>query len=263
MNILPLINRPATLPKVIFTDVDDTLTWQGRLPVETLSALYQLKEQGIMVVPLTGGCAGWCDCIIRTWPVDFVIGENGSFYLARSDDGKVSWHYVLDTATRMANNKHLKSVSDEFCHVFTDIPTTADQAFRKTDIAFDIGQENSVSQDRALQALEWLKQQGVQAKKSSIHINAWLGNYNKALGALHWLKTSAQHCKGLDNITPDDCLFIGDSANDESMFETFADTVGVANIATVLPELQYKPEYMTQASGGFGFVELANQLLSL
>jgi len=29
-------------PKIVFTDVDETLTWQGRLPEETFSALAKL-----------------------------------------------------------------------------------------------------------------------------------------------------------------------------------------------------------------------------
>lgn len=67
----------------LFTDVDDTLTWQGALPWQTLKALTELRDAGIRVVPVTGACAGWCDHIINAWPVDAVIGENG---------GVVMWH---------------------------------------------------------------------------------------------------------------------------------------------------------------------------
>ena len=34
----------------------------------------------MLVVPVTGRPAGWCDHIARMWPVDAVVGENGAFY---------------------------------------------------------------------------------------------------------------------------------------------------------------------------------------
>ena len=34
----------------------------------------------MLVVPITGRPAGWCDHIARMWPVDAVVGENGAFY---------------------------------------------------------------------------------------------------------------------------------------------------------------------------------------
>lgn len=254
MNPQPLSLRPNTRPQVIFTDVDDTLTWQGRLPAETLSALYQLKEAGIMVVPVTGGCAGWCDCIIRTWPIDYMVGENGSFYLCRSQQGRVSRHFLLPKQTRLENTQRLKDVAEEFKKQFPNIPETPDQPFRLTDIAFDIGQEARVRASEAEQAVSWLHAQGIQARKSSIHINAWLGDYDKAIGAKAWLSEQT-------NLNMDDCLFIGDSANDEAMFKHLSDTVGVANIQPVLPSLHTPPAYITTQNGGFGFVELTQYLL--
>lgn len=251
----PLESRPKRTPNVIFTDVDDTLTWQGRLPLDSLSALYRLKDAGITVIPVTGGCAGWCDCIIRTWPVDYVVGENGSFYLSRSDDGLVKRQYLLEDKLRERNLHTLKQLTKEFAHAFPDIPTTPDQPFRLTDIAFDIGQENHVSFERAEQAVSWLQTRGALARKSSIHINVWLGNYNKAIGAMRLLKDTSIAQQG-------DCLFIGDSANDEAMFEHFKDTVGVANIEATLAYLHHQPAYITKKPGGLGFAELADYLLN-
>lgn len=256
MSPQPLRLRPNTRPQVIFTDVDDTLTWQGRLPAETLVALYQLKEAGIIVVPVTGGCAGWCDCIIRTWPIDYIVGENGSFYLCRSQQGHVSRHFLLPQQARLENTQRLKEVAEAFKTQFPNIPETPDQAFRLTDIAFDIGQEAHVRASEAEQAVSWLQTQGIQARKSSIHINAWLGNYDKAIGANTWLSEQT-------NLNMDNCLFIGDSANDEAMFKHLSDTVGVANIQSVLPKLHTPPAYITTQNGGFGFVELVEHLLNL
>ena len=43
----------------LFTDIDDTLTTEGRLLPQTYKALWDLSEAGIRIVPVTGGSAGW------------------------------------------------------------------------------------------------------------------------------------------------------------------------------------------------------------
>jgi HAD superfamily hydrolase (TIGR01484 family) len=62
----------------VFTDIDDTLTVDGRVGASAFRAMEQLREAGLLVVPVTGRPAGWCDMIARTWPVDAVVGENGA-----------------------------------------------------------------------------------------------------------------------------------------------------------------------------------------
>ena len=69
----------------VLTDVDDTLTWQGQLPPETLVALKALRDAGKKVVAVTGACAGWCDHIAQLWPVDAVLGENGAFIMEKQN----------------------------------------------------------------------------------------------------------------------------------------------------------------------------------
>ncbi|GAL34996.1 haloacid dehalogenase-like hydrolase [Vibrio maritimus] len=71
----------------LLTDVDDTLTWQGQLPSETLDALSRLQKAGIKVVAVTGACAGWCDQIAKLWPLHGVIGENGAFWMQKNPSG--------------------------------------------------------------------------------------------------------------------------------------------------------------------------------
>ena len=79
----PLEQMPDTVAagiRCVFTDIDDTLTTEGRLPAAAYQALEQLQAAGIDAVPVTGRPAGWCDMIARFWPVAGVIGENGGFY---------------------------------------------------------------------------------------------------------------------------------------------------------------------------------------
>ncbi len=57
----PLKEMPLTLVKsirFILCDIDDTLTFEGTLPVETLTMLHRLKESGFGVIHVTGRPAG-------------------------------------------------------------------------------------------------------------------------------------------------------------------------------------------------------------
>ncbi len=58
----------------VLTDIDDTLTFMGRLPSVALAAMEQLQQNGIRVIPITGRPAGWCDHMARMWPIDGIVG---------------------------------------------------------------------------------------------------------------------------------------------------------------------------------------------
>jgi hydroxymethylpyrimidine pyrophosphatase-like HAD family hydrolase len=61
--------------KAVLSDIDDTLSLHGRIPAEAFASLEALRESGLVVVPITGRPAGWCDHIARMWPVDGVVAE--------------------------------------------------------------------------------------------------------------------------------------------------------------------------------------------
>jgi HAD superfamily hydrolase (TIGR01484 family) len=78
----PISQFPIHIKKnihFILTDIDDTLTHNGRLPADVFVAMERLKEAEIRTIPITGRPAGWCDHIARMWPVDGLVGENGAF----------------------------------------------------------------------------------------------------------------------------------------------------------------------------------------
>ena len=77
------------LIKYILTDIDDTLTSDGRLPAVVFTAMERLQTAGLRIFPITGRPAGWCDLIARMWPVDGVIGENGALYYRLTEAGMV------------------------------------------------------------------------------------------------------------------------------------------------------------------------------
>ena len=146
------LNLPSAFPHqatLVFTDVDETLTWQGRLPVETFQALFALQQAGVRVVPVTGACAGWCECMLRTWPIDSIIGENGAFYIDRDKTGKLNYTFALPQAEREANKHQLLQLQQNVLQQFPTAQLTTDQSFRLTDMAFDIGQDFQMERSAA------------------------------------------------------------------------------------------------------------------
>ena len=252
--ISPLPARLAPRPGIIFTDVDDTLTCDGLLPAETFNALYELQNAGVEVIPVTGASAGWCDCLIKTWPINTVIGENGALTMSKNQRGIVTTHLVKNADNVARDMARLKQIATELSARHPEIQYTQDQKFRLSDIAFDIGQAVMVDAAVSERATQWLIDQGVQARRSSIHINVWIGDHSKATGALQLLNGR--------NIAVGDCLFIGDSPNDEAMFKHFPLSVGVSNVEKFLSKMQHAPVYITQREGGFGFVEMTHAILN-
>ena len=108
----PLAECPRpTLAAVrgVLTDIDDTLTTEGRLHAIAYTALERLRAAGLLVVPVTGRPAGWCDHIARMWPVDAVVGENGAFYFCHAQ-GRLIRRFQDDEQTRAGYRARLQAI---------------------------------------------------------------------------------------------------------------------------------------------------------
>ena len=107
--------------------------------------------------------------------------------------------------------------------------------------------------------------EGAHAKLSSIHVNCWFGDYDKRRGLEHWLEQGAPGLAPTLQPTAasawENWLYIGDSPNDEPMFASFRNSVGVANIRQYLDRLKAPPRWITSLESGAGFAEMASQLI--
>jgi len=261
----PLSQLPAEHLKRIrgvFTDVDDTLTTHGRLTARALGAVEDLLSAGIKVVPVTGGPAGWCDHMARAWGVDAVIGEGGAFYFhIDRASGKLIKRFWYDEETRIAKRQALKAARDSVLAEFPGVSLSSDQPYRELDLAIDLYNERGVliSDPVRDEIMAVVKRRGMTAKMSSIHINAYFGEYDK----LSMAKLLAREMWGEElDATRDEWLFIGDSTNDAAMFDFFPASVGVANVRKVLDRLPTPPRFITEHEGGAGFAEAAQALLA-
>ncbi len=243
----------------VLTDVDDTLTWKGELPPETLIALKKLRDAGKKVVAVTGACAGWCDHIAQLWPVDAVLGENGAFIMEKKG-GYLTLRSDVPMTVISENQQELKQQVLDILKDYPDLELTLDQSYRLCEVAIDIGQNRArVSEHVIEDVVAKIHALGAHATASSIHINAWYGEHSKKATATAFLKQ-----KGLsaEEILKHSC-YVGDSMNDQYMFEALPNSVGVANIQHYWQRLEHHPVVVMTQPGGYGFAEFTDKLLAL
>ena len=246
--------------RFVLTDIDDTVTTEGRLTATAYTALEQLSAAGITVIPITGRPAGWCDHIARMWPVFAVVGENGAFYMRYDRSARrMTTHQWASEAHLQNNRQKLDRLALEILQTVPGSALASDQHYRLADLAIDFCEDVAALPEAAVQQIVSLfKSAGAQAKVSSIHVNGWFGDYDK----LSMTQTLFAREFGLElQANNTQVLFIGDSPNDEPMFEFFSYSVGVANIHEQLHRLTHRPKFVTPSKGGSGFVEMARQLL--
>jgi hypothetical protein len=247
--------------RFVLTDIDDTLTTDGRLGAAAYRALERLAESGRRVVAVTGRPAGWCDLIARFWPVDAVVGENGAFYF-RHDHGArtMTRRYFLGEAERAAARARLDRLAGEILAAVPGARLAADQPYRVADLAIDFREDcGPLPQEDVDRIVTLFEAAGATAKISSIHVNGWFGQWDK----LAMTRILFREAYGLDLDTAREvAAFIGDSPNDAPMFGYFPNAVAVANIHPHLARVVTPPAYVTDAEAGAGFVEFADALLS-
>jgi HAD superfamily hydrolase (TIGR01484 family) len=282
------LNSPALPPFVqmsdlkgivgLFTDVDDTLTRDGKLSPETFATLWQLRAAGLPVVPVTGRSYGWAHMMLAQWPIDAVIAESGGLYLTRKGSEHKDSETLASSGTRAhstlktvffddsdkvrRDRARLMDVCAEVLLRYPQLRFASDNVLRQVDVAIDYCEDiPRVSMTLVNEVIQILRQAGFQARNSTVHINAWCGDFDKGPMALKYLKEDFA-------VSTEEAqkhwAFIGDAPNDRSMFALFPKSIAVANIVPFLSDWhQDRPTWRTQASHGEGFVETAQLLLKL
>ena len=257
----------------IFTDIDDTLTTNGAITPDAFEALADIKEAGLSVVAITGRPVGWSEPFAAQWPVDAIVAENGAVALRRAaaeglneislqrlldKSWQLSKSYQQPPAVRQHNYARMQEVLAQIEHEVPGARRATDSPGRETDIAIDHSEFTHLPQEAIDHAVRIMRAAGMNATVSSIHINGWIGAHNKLEGA-RWI---VRELWGRDlNAEMDRWVYVGDSTNDQLMFQHFAHSVGVANVARFVPQLQHLPRYITQGERGAGFAEVARAIL--
>jgi len=242
--------------KWVLCDIDDTITTEGKLPKSSYSALWDLHEAGIGVIPVTGRPAGWCDMIVRQWPVDAVVGENGAFVMY-FDGPELKRHLHPNVAPDA--QQRLAAVRDAVLKAVPGCRVAKDQFSRIYDLAVDFAEDEPRLPLSAAEEIKAVCESfGAVAKISSIHVNAWFGSYDKVSMARMFFNDVL----GVEDMTH--CaIFFGDSPNDEPMFRFLPMSCAVGNIRPFAGRMEHLPQWVTEGCGGEGFSEAVEHILQL
>lgn len=248
----------AQAVRFVLMDIDDTITKDGRLERESYEALWRLKDSGYTVIPVTGRPAGWCDLIARQWPVDGVVGENGAFafYL----EGGCLQHLYHPRAQRPQAGDLLEEIGKAVLSAVPGSRVAKDQFGRMFDLAIDFAEEPPILPRQAAEEIARIAcAMGARAKISSIHVNIWLGDYDKLSMVENFLQARFAWLPEKDD---ESLVFFGDSPNDEPMFARFPLACAVANFRPWADLVQSLPAFITEAGHGRGFAEGVDILCS-
>jgi HAD superfamily hydrolase (TIGR01484 family) len=213
--------------KIVFSDFDGTLTYKEGLSSIFFDILNLLESKKTPLVIVTGRSLSWGHFLLTHFPfLTDVIVEGGGAIVTRK--GKFITEECLISKEDV---KRLADFCTDFAVKFPNVPLSVDSFGRKTDRAIELHD----LQDGVLfhHIEDFLRAKNINFSTSNVHLNFWCGEVSKFKAVEHFLK--------LKNAQASECVFFGDSLNDQTMFKSFKNSVGVANIATILDRLEFKP----------------------
>jgi HAD superfamily hydrolase (TIGR01484 family) len=247
---------------VVF-DLDDTLFDHGALTEGAYRALFRLRESGLRLIACTGRPAGWADVVVRQWPIDAAVAENGAVakVKAHRDPGVCGAHVMTSDPVEPSERAHrrarLLTMADAILTRYPHVALADDNAARTTDVAIDVNERCHTDEPTVAAIRAMAHNLGARTFASSIHVHLTLEADDKASGTIALLSrrfgedpTSARARHA----------FIGDSANDAAAFAAFNLTFGVANVRAALTRLTIAPRYVAPSPMGAGFAEIASAL---
>ncbi|MEL7421198.1 MAG: HAD family hydrolase [Cyanobacteria bacterium J06555_3] len=249
-NLQPINTRNWQNIRLIATDMDGTLTQGEKFNAELFQTLNQLAAAGIDVLVTTGRSAGWVQAIATYLPVMGAIAENGGLLYWGSDPQP---HLLCGIDI----NRHRVELHEVFRLLqskFPQLRESEDNRFRITDWTFEV---ENLSADELAKIDLVCQSEGFGFTYSTIQCHIKPTYQDKAYGLQQVIP------KYFPDLKPEEIVTIGDSPNDESMFNQaeFPLSVGVANVLKYSDRLKYLPAYVTSKSEGAGFRELAESII--
>lgn len=237
-------------PQLIATDMDGTLTRQSQFTADLFTGLAQLQAAGLPVVIVTGRSAGWVQGIAHYLPIAGAMAENGGVYLPSGED-PVVLSAIADLST---HRRALGAMFAELQRHWPHLAPSHDNPFRLTDWTFPI---DGLSQTDLDAMATQCQAQGWGFTYSTVQCHIFPIGQSKAAG----LRTVLGHY--FPSVNRDQVLTVGDSPNDESLFNPadFPHSIGVANVNHYWDQLQHRPCCVTQQPEVAGFLEVVAGVL--
>jgi HAD superfamily hydrolase (TIGR01484 family) len=242
----------------VLFDLDDTLLSHGRLTRAAYRALWDLHDAGLQLVAVTGRPSGWGEVLVRQWPIEGCVTENGAIHLVRDGAG-VARRDGCDDGERRARRIRLAQLVEDVREKVPEARLTDDVGARLSDVTWDVGERMRLPEDRIEAITQVIDAADARRSRSSVHLHATFDADDKASGALRF-------CARELGVEPGAALvrfaFVGDSGNDAACFAAFKTTFGVANVAPSVPRLSVPPRYVARGAMGEGFAEIAGAILA-
>lgn len=262
--LVALSSAEARGLKGLVFDLDDTVLDHGVLTEAAYSALFRLREAGLRLVVCTGRPAGWSEVILRQWPIDAAVAENGAVALVKHPhaDGVpcVDTLFPTNFAAARAERDELLRLAHSLVKRFPEAALADDNAARWTDVTIDIAEHRKVGAETIAAMRAEAAAHGVHTFVSSVHLHLSFRTEDKASGTLRLLEARFGESR---EAACSENAFVGDSGNDASAFSAFQTTLGVANVTKYLSSLPDPPKFTTENPMGAGFAELASRLVAL
>ncbi|MDP8254527.1 MAG: HAD hydrolase family protein [Candidatus Alcyoniella australis] len=238
--------------RALATDLDDTVTFQGKIPLENMQWLSRLNQAGIRTFAVTGRPAGFGIALTQYFDAfEAVIAENGGVICCEGRCDLLLAPELMDrVGPRLA--EVFATLRERLPHLRPDPGTFAritEQVFMRKGL-----------QPGDLELIERVSaENGLAVVTSSIMVHINSGSADKARSL------SAVLDQRLGGYEPEQVITVGDSPNDSSMFDSalFPISAGVANIEDFAEQMPHLPAYIADLPQGQGFGQICERILRL
>ena len=236
-------------PKIIFSDFDGTLTERGLISPALFDVFELSHRLGSEMIVVTGRPLSWSHFLMSHTPLKASISEGGGVISIR--EGKRFKDVYLAPKEDI---EKLKNVTQLLFNEISDFYLSDDSTGRITDRAIELDYlELGDNEERITEILDANE---VNYSKSNVHLNFWVGDISKKNSVEYYLENYSTYNK-------DECIYFGDSLNDQSVFSWMENSVGVSNISRVLQVLKHKPATILQGNNNKEIHGVKNYLKSL
>jgi HAD superfamily hydrolase (TIGR01484 family) len=237
------------MKKLFFSDFDGTLTLSGQLLPNFFTILEEVKRLNSALVVVSGRSNTWGHFLISHFKeMQFSIMEGGGVILRREKSG-----FHREVLVDESETTKLQNFTKSLLEKFSNLSLSVDSASRITDRAVELS-DLEADPELMKDVKSFMDEEGIIYSTSNVHLNFWCGEISKYKAVNYFLETY------FPEILEDSCYFFGDSLNDESMFESFRNTVGVSDISECIDRLKYKPTVILEGEINKGPYGVLNYL---
>ena len=235
---------------LIATDMDGTLTREGKFTAQLLQSLEKIAQTQIDIIIVTGRSAGWVEAVAHYLPIQGAIAENGGLFY---DNQSLTSQLLPKINDIDLHRQKLAQTFQLLQSKFPHLKESTDNRFRLTDWTFDIAELTT----KELELIDNIcQQEGWSFTYSTVQCHIKPLEQDKAIALESVLSQYFPHLKSTQVVT------VGDSPNDVSLFDAnkFPLSVGVANVLHYREQLQHQPIYITKKAEVEGFNELVESI---